>query len=460
MNALRSARKIRKDAPQCESGNIPCGGICIPRDKKCGGKEKVKGVLKRVGRKLERVAVKAGDRLKEHLEDELEIHNRTKKENDEVDRVVAVKKLGGMAATALATSRPSESDAVDKAGEYVKEKNAQRIRSEYKKEKEAKKMKKDSLDPEVAKSVAQIIADSFDAPVQSITSLMDSGDRIVGTCISGGNFYRFDSDNVFIEVEHLPKETQEIHDYTRGILDSLGVRVDSDRPYDWLMGFVRMDAQVKCKSGGTPCGKRCLPKGQKCKISGGGAGLKSPKTGLKMPGAGAAGLAAAALAATGAGVVGYRGRKEIGEGIKNAKDEVKRGVEEAKENMRDVETKKYNAEEVKKYASNVRSAHDMAKQQYARLEESIAENEKRHPNSKVAKWANETSRKMVEPTMKAYESMRQGAEEAEKEYGEIGRKAGSKTESAKMIAKGVGKGTKKLASGLRKGIKKGVTGKA
>lgn len=447
-------RQLRNDAPKCDPGNIPCGGICIPREKKCGGKQKIKGVLKRVGRKVERVAIKAGDRLKEHLEDELEIHNRTKKTNDEVDRAIAVRKLGGMAATALATGRPSESDAYDKAGEYVKESNARKIREEYKKEKQSKLTKKDSIDQSY-QAIAQIITDSFDASVQAVTSLgVNDRGFIFGTCMSGGNFYRFDTDAAFIEVKYLPKATQEINAYTQGLIDSMGFRVDSENAYDWLMGFIRMDGQVKCKSGGTPCGKRCLPKGQKCKISGGGAGLKSPKSGLKMPGAGVAGLAAAGLAAAGAGVVGYRGRKEIGEGIKNAKGEVKKGIEEAKENMNDVELTKKRGEQAKTLSGAMQEATDILKGERDRVSKSHDEMVAKNP---MLKGLAEKSKAMMNSQVEQTEAKNRELQGRLSKVIEQGEKAGDKKESRNMAISGVKRGASEFGKGLKKGVKKGIS---
>lgn len=296
--------------------------------------------------------------------------------------------------------------------------------------------------------LAQIITDTFDAPVQSITSLMNSPDRIVGTCVSGGNFYRFDTDGVFIEVEFLPKETREINFYAQGLVDSMGIRVDSDRPCDWLAGFTRFDAQVKCKSGGTPCGKRCLPKGQKCKISG-GAGLKSPGAKLKSPvlGAIAAGVAGTALVA-GTGAAAYRGRDEIKKGVEEAKGHIRNKVSEAEDfaftrkavaqqNLADLE-------EAKKQGYDMTSEEGIKKS--LRGMEMFSEDE-------INQIANPKNvKRQINATNKATKNEEEWANASDDEL-----KKGAMVAGRIVGAPGA---AKRVVKGVGRAVKKGVTGKA
>jgi hypothetical protein len=132
--------------------------------------------------------------------------------------------------------------------------------------------------------LAQVIANIFDAPVDAILEArLDVNDNIYGQLLSGGNVYAYKADDYAIEVSYLPEETAEINSYTQLLLDDLGIRVDGIyNPFEYARGLLRMDfGQVRCKSGGTPCGRRCLPRGQKCRKGvGAAAGIKQTKANL------------------------------------------------------------------------------------------------------------------------------------------------------------------------------------
>lgn len=65
------------------------------------------------------------------------------------------------------------------------------------------------------------------------------------------------------------ERTDYLDQWATGYGEAIGINFDSvDSPYLYLMGLTnaesRMDFMMKCKSGGVPCGGRCLPPGQKC----------------------------------------------------------------------------------------------------------------------------------------------------------------------------------------------------
>lgn len=190
---------------------------------------------------------------------------------------------------------------------------------------------------EISEPIAQSIVDTFDAPVDEILTANLDNELLYGALLSGGNFYSYSSDGFNLAIAHHDSITQELNDYAQGMLDATGIRVDSDTPYDWIRGMMRMDAQVKCKSGGTPCGARCLPKGQTCRkgmnaksqsaIGGAKTKLRSGN-GAKVAAGIAAGLVGAA-AAGGAAYVGYKGRDELARGGKVIAERMKQAGREA-----------------------------------------------------------------------------------------------------------------------------------
>lgn len=196
-------------------------------------------------------------------------------------------------------------------------------------------------------AIAENIADEFDAPIdQVLTANLNNDGTISGALLSGGNFHTYAIDETHIGIVDHPELTEELNEYTQGLLSaSYGINTDSvDDVLSYAQGFFRLDAQVRCRKGGTPCGKICLPKGAVCRKTGGGGGAK-----LKSPGkvgAGIAGgiLAAGALGAAGAVAYGARdelarGGKAVGERIKRAGTEgykeVEAGVKGAKEKLKE-----------------------------------------------------------------------------------------------------------------------------
>ena len=179
----------------------------------------------------------------------------------------------------------------------------------------------DSEATDVLVEIGEVYADEFDAPVTILTASLGEG-MIIGQLMSAGGIYNYAADDNEIGFDFSPEDTREVNEYARGFLESgYGIKTDSmDSPYEYAFGFVRLDAQVKCKKGGVACGKICLPKGAQCKKYGGGgngAAMKQAAGKLKSPGgvaAGvAAGLAGTAALAGGAGYLAYKNRDKLGE---------------------------------------------------------------------------------------------------------------------------------------------------
>lgn len=211
----------------------------------------------------------------------------------------------------------------------------------------------DSEATDVLTEIGEVYADEFDAPVTILTASLGEG-MIIGQLMSAGGIYNYAADDNEIGFDFSPEDTREVNEYARGFLESgYGIKTDSmDSPYEYAFGFVRLDAQVKCKKGGVACGKICLPKGAQCKKYGGGgngAAMKQAAGKLKSPGgvaAGvAAGLAGTAAVAGGAGYLAYKNRDKLGEpgrklgvigtrvkaAAKEGKEEFMSGVNSAKE---------------------------------------------------------------------------------------------------------------------------------
>lgn len=249
----------------------------------------------------------------------------------------------------------------------------------------------DSEATDVLTEIGEVYADEFDAPVTILTASLGDG-MIIGQLMSGGNIYNYAADGNEIGFDYSPEDSEEVNEYARGFLESsYGIKTDSmDSPYEYAFGFVRLDAQVKCKKGGVACGKVCLPKGAKCKkYSGAGnAGAMSQAAGrLKSPGRVAAGigagLAGAAAVAGGAGYLAYKNRDKLGEpgrklgvigtrvkaaaregkeefmsGVNNAKEILKAGQKASKSFMSEVQgderltrKEKYKANQLRKSLS-------------------------------------------------------------------------------------------------------------
>ena len=171
---------------------------------------------------------------------------------------------------------------------------------------------------DVLDEIAGVFANEFDAPVSDVlTAYVDEDGVVYGNLISAGNFYDYAASDNQLALDFLPEETEEINDYAAGYLAAgYSIKTDSiDSPYDYMYGFNRMDAQVKCTKGGTPCGKICLPKGSVCRKYGSGgssAAIRNVRGKLRSPVIGggviAGKLAAGALAAGAAGYAASRGK--------------------------------------------------------------------------------------------------------------------------------------------------------
>lgn len=195
---------------------------------------------------------------------------------------------------------------------------------------------------EISEPIAQAIVDTFDAPVDEILTVNLDGELLYGTLLSGGGFYSYSTDGISFATTHHDSITQELNDYAQGMLDAAGIRADSHAPYEWARGIMRLDRQMKCKSGNTPCGGKCLPKGQTCRKGMGAnaqGAVKGAKTSLRSGNGGklAAGVAAGlvgAAAAGGAAYVGYKGRDELAKGGKAIAERMKQAGEEAKGDLK------------------------------------------------------------------------------------------------------------------------------
>ena len=211
----------------------------------------------------------------------------------------------------------------------------------------------DSEATDVLTEIGEVYADEFDAPVTILTASLGEG-MIIGQLMSGGDIYNYAANGDEIGFDYSPEDSEEVNEYARGFLESgYGIKTDSmDSPYEYAFGFVRLDAQVKCKKGGVACGKICLPKGAKCKKYGGAgnAGAMRQAAGkLKSPVGAVAGVAAGAVGAAalagGAGYLAYKNRDKLGEpgrklgvigtrvkaAAKEGKEEFMSGVNSAKQ---------------------------------------------------------------------------------------------------------------------------------
>lgn len=313
------------------------------------------------------------------------------------------------------------------------------------------------ISEQITQPIAEALSESFGAPVELVlTANLDSFNNIYGTCLSGGNFYVYHADNYFIEAENIPWATQEINLFAQGVLGADGIRADSDRPFDWLLGFARFDAQVKCKSGNIPCGKRCIPKGQKCRINGGsGAKLKQAKSGLNPLGV-AAGVAGAGVLA-GAGALAYAGRKELKQSYKQAKSEIDKGVKEAKDLVqvnREIAgataiARRNNARENAKLINfaekiGVPTTVSSAKDLYAKNGYSAEEINQAFGDRGFSKFA-----KQAEKTI-----------QNEKTLAGLSDEEATRRATREATIKSLPEAGKRVAKGVRRGVKKGLTGRA
>lgn len=336
VHATEAFNSCRNDGLNCTSGNKPCGARCIPSEQKCGVGKMIGGALQGIANSYKAKNAKFKEKRLTQIarrEQVLQSRNTKRTGRDMAIGAIAGGTIAGPAGAVVGgVAGGLLRKKIDEKERRLLEKRRQRIE---------KQMHSDSLDLEITTPIAQAITDTFDAPVDEILTLNLDSDLVYGTLLSGGNFYSYSSDGFSVAVTHHDSLTQELNDYTEGLLAVNNVRVDSNAHYDWARGLLRLDGQIKCKSGGVPCGKRCLPKGQTCR-KGMGAGsqgaVKGAKTRLKTGGAGtAAKIAAGLVGATGlvgAGYVGYKGKDELAQGGKMIGEEMKRAGNAAKEDLK------------------------------------------------------------------------------------------------------------------------------
>jgi hypothetical protein len=180
---------------------------------------------------------------------------------------------------------------------------------------------------EITQPIAEAITVTFDAPVDEVlTANLDSNDTVFGQLMSGGNFYSYVADTDKITTYYHPEETEYLNEYAHATLDSIGIHTDTWETYDYALGFFRVDAQMRCKPGNKPCGKRCIPQQMKCKSSMSGsaqAKMRQGRVNLRSPGGVgsiAADVAGAAVLAT--GIAAYQNREAIGKGVEVAKQKI------------------------------------------------------------------------------------------------------------------------------------------
>jgi len=142
-----------------------------------------------------------------------------------------------------------------------------------------------------------------DGVVETLLKVNSNGDnRATGSFMTNeGQVFNFEinGDEDFVEVEHNHRDSEQVDDYYRGMLQSKGIEYHGDSAYLYYLGRtgedVRCDMGGACPGGGTRCGKRCLPQGQKCRISAGGAAKGVGKAALAVGAIGGAALAARAI---------------------------------------------------------------------------------------------------------------------------------------------------------------------
>lgn len=174
--------------------------------------------------------------------------------------------------------------------------------------------------------IGDIFVNEFDAPVEVLTANVGDDGVVYGNLLSAGDFHHYAFDEYQIGFEFDPTLTNDLHEYSQGLMSAYGIHADTANAYDYGLGLLRVDAQVRCTKGGKPCGGICLPQGKVCRkngASGGAANVKAklknnqPNFGGKLdPGTIAAGLA------TGAGVGAARmaGKAAVEYGAKKANE--------------------------------------------------------------------------------------------------------------------------------------------
>jgi hypothetical protein len=313
-------------------------------------------------------------------------------------------------------------------------------------------------DREITQPIAEAITLTFDAPVNEVlTANLDSDGVLFGQIMSGGNFYSYIADSNTITTYYHPEETEYLNEYAHAVLDNMGIHTDAWETYDYALGFFRVDAQMKCKPGNKPCGRRCIPQQMKCRSAMGGgaqAKMRQGRANLRAPGAGAiaAGVVGAAALAAG-GAAAYQNREEIAKGAKKIGRQVQKTALVAK---REVEGK------AAELASNVNKGVEVAKEniqqaakktgQAARIAGKKATRAVERTKKEVDKNYKETKKEVD----KKYHETRKAAIRTAKEVGVAGKRLQKQAErKVAEVTKGAENTGKKIQQQARKSKKRG-----
>ena len=307
---------------------------------------------------------------------------------------------------------------------------------------------------QVLDEIGAVFVEEFDAPVsQVLTANINENDVIYGDLISGGNYYHYASDGEEIGLNFLPDETREINEYAQGFFSArYGINLDSAvSPYEYVMGFYRQDAQVKCKKGGVACGKVCLPKGAVCRKFGSGGNANAMKGAagkLRSPGmAGAAIAGGAALAGAAAlGGAGYMASQDpsIRRGAQVAAERVKRGAAKAGEEVsKGVEKAKESVQ-----ATAQRVEQQVKKGSYRKAAASVAGGAR-----EVSKIAGETQQNATNASSKDFQRAGQAVERGVKGSA-VGKQAKATAETVQKTAAQVQANVEKAQGEVAKGTRK------
>ncbi len=109
-------------------------------------------------------------------------------------------------------------------------------------------------------SIRKIISDRLKQPVLIVDSYLQ-GKNIAGKFFHSGQVYDYVFKKDSLEYSHNDADTTFVEGYCNARLQQLGLRTDSENPYEYMQGALRMDDQCKA---GVACGGVCLPRNKKC----------------------------------------------------------------------------------------------------------------------------------------------------------------------------------------------------